>query len=725
MVNPPNRLIHEKNPYLKKHASNPVDWYPWGDEAILKARKEDKPILLSIGYSTCHWCNVMERESFSNPEVASVMNRNLVSIKIDREERPDLDKIYITAVSAMTGSAGWPLNVFLTDELEPFFGGTYFPPSPRMNLPGWVDLVEAIGRAWRDPEKRKEIRESSSYLTGVVSKALHASPERGVISDKHVYQGYRAVADSFNETFGGFSKAPKFPVPVIHHFLLRYYSFARSRGRKEEAERALKMSLHTLRKMAEGGIFDHLGGGFHRYSTDETWQLPHFEKMLYDNGQLARVYLEAYLITGDTHLRSVGLETIHYVLRDLAHPEGGFYSAEDADSLPHELSHLHPDETGEYGKEGAFYVWTWDEVMKILRDDEGELFSYMYNIREGGNVSYDPVEEFSGKNVLHSGRSPAEAARKFGRKESEIQDVLFNGKRKLLHQRGKRPRPSLDGKIIPSWNGIFMSALSAAYRATRDKRYIESAKETVSFLKKELFDGEKGTLYRSWKDGRGSVVAFSDDYANLAQGLIDLYEATFEVTYLTWARELTEIMVERFYDKARGGVYLSDEGHDPHLILRVREDYDNVEPSSSSVGAMNILRLDSYYGEGSFQGKAQETMENFSGIISNSHPSLPFMLSAFMYNLEPPCHIVLQGNKNDGRTRGLAESLLSLFLPNKVVIWAQSEKDFKNLGKYLDIPQTGPWDETPSARVCIHNRCLPPVYNGESLIRQLRNEELI
>ncbi|MDH4207032.1 MAG: thioredoxin domain-containing protein, partial [Desulfobacteraceae bacterium] len=574
----PNRLIHEKSPYLLQHAYNPVDWYPWGDEALEKARKEDKPILLSIGYSTCHWCHVMEEESFMNPDIAESMNTHFVCIKLDREERPDLDKIYMTAVTAITGSGGWPLNVFLTPDLKPFFGGTYFPPVPKQGMLAWPDILRLIAIAWKDPSQRDKFQSFSSNLQDSIANALSWTSKDSVINPDVIDKALGAFSSRFDKDLGGFSPAPKFPSPSIQNFLFAHYFYAKNGVKKDDA--ALLMGTATLRAMANGGIYDQLGGGFHRYSTDAKWHIPHFEKMLYDNAQLLKNFLDAFLITGDRFFEKIARETADYVLRDMTHLDGGFYSAEDADSLP---SGKNLEDTDKKKAEGAFYVWEQKEIKDLLGDGPGEIFSYRYGVKPEGNAEFDPFNEFRGKNILFNAHSIDEVAKKFDLSKEDIETLFIQSKLKLLAVRSKRHRPHLDDKVLTSWNGLMISALSRSYQVLGEKRYLEAARNAAIFLRNNLYDDNTSTLFKRWRQGERKIAGMADDYAFLIQGLIDLYEADFDPGWIEWALKLMDEQIKLFYDAENGGFFMTRKGHDKKIDLRIKEDTDSVIPSAGSV----------------------------------------------------------------------------------------------------------------------------------------------
>jgi uncharacterized protein YyaL (SSP411 family) len=562
---------------LLQHAHNPVDWFPWGDEAFAKARRENKPIFLSIGYSTCHWCHVMAHESFENADIAAIMNRHFVNIKVDREERPDVDRVYMTFVQATTGSGGWPMSVWLTPDLKPFVGGTYFPPEDRYGQPSFTKVLERIAGVWAQDHLR--IADQGSKIIAALSEAQAASEmQSGALGDSAFEAAYEQLAQNYDAHEGGFSLAPKFPRPATFNFLFRYY--ARTRD-KAKADRALEMSLFTLQKMATGGMHDHLGGGFHRYSVDAFWHVPHFEKMLYDQAQLTIAYLEAFQITRDQNYAKIARAILTYVLRDMTSDEGGFFSAEDADSAT---------SSGET-KEGAFYVWTKEEVDSALGAD-ADVFNYLYGIQVDGNVppGADPHGELLGKNVLIQLQSVTQAARHFQKEEKDVLEILIRSRQTLFLIRGNRTRPHLDDKIITAWNGLMISAFARAAQVLGDPKYQYAALKAAIFVRKKLYDSSKKILVRSYREGRSEVEGFADDYAFVIQGLLDLYEACFDVNLLQFAVALQETQDRLFFDQEHGG-YFSGTGTDPNILLRMKEETDSAEPAASSVAALNLLRL--------------------------------------------------------------------------------------------------------------------------------------
>ncbi|MCH8905071.1 MAG: thioredoxin domain-containing protein, partial [Bacteroidetes bacterium] len=552
----PNRLINEKSPYLLQHAFNPVDWYPWGDEAFDKARRENKPIFLSIGYSTCYWCHVMEREVFEVPAIAAELNRMFVSIKVDREERPDVDRIYMQALQMMTGSGGWPMSIFMTHDLKPFWGGTYIPPESKYGRPGFVDLITRINEVWVN--QKEQLTESAEKLYNVLSAESSRTNSSKPLEADILDAGFKTFQKMYDSKYGGFGRAPKFPRVSTFNFMFRY-------AERTGSESAKEMTLHTLKKIAEGGIYDHIGGGFHRYSTDERWHVPHFEKMLYDQGQIIVSYLEAYQITGEEFYADVAKDALSYVMRNMTDPGGGFYSAEDAESA---LDPERPDEKAE----GAFYIWSASEIEKILGEDASKTFIYYYGIKENGNVRKDPHGYFPGKNVLYRAHTPEETATKFGVSVEEIADQLNKSREILFEEREKRVNPHLDDKILVSWNGYMISAFAKAYQIFFNEEYLMAARRAAGFIETKLYDSQKRTLQRRYRDGEAGITANLSDYALLTAALLDLYEASFDVHWLKWAAELNDNMILYFYDEGDGAFYDTPEGIE-NLIVRMRGEY--------------------------------------------------------------------------------------------------------------------------------------------------------
>ncbi len=657
-----NRLIREKSPYLLMHAHNPVDWYPWGDAAFEKARHEQKPIFLSIGYYTCHWCHVMERESYSNADIAEVLNQYFVAIKVDREERLDVDRLYITYVEATQGSAGWPLNVFLTPDLKPFYGGTYYPPDALKKL-----LLSMAG-AWEKDRTNitQTANRAAEQLVQLVSPHAPANDNLQPATLDRTYQQIAATYDRANSGFGG---APKFPRPVALCFLLRYY--ARTGNRQ-----ALEMTLDTLRAMSRGGIHDQLGGGFHRYSTDASWRVPHFEKMLYDQAQLAIASTEAYQITHEQFFADMTRDVLDFTLREMLQPGGGFASAEDADS-PLGAGRK---QTGE----GAFYVWTAKEIGSALGRKNAALFDFAYGVEANGNVppQQDIRGELAGKNVLYTPRTIAETAKHFGLGESEVSARLAAARKKLLEVRSQRPRPPLDDKIVTAWNGWMISSLARASQALEEPRYLAAAQAAAVFVETHLEEKSSGRLRRSYRAGEATAEGVLDDYTDLIGGLLDLYQAGFDVHWLAWAVSLEEKQDQLFWDTRQGG-YFDASQSDPHLLARTRESYDGAEPSPNSMAAMNLLRLTQITDRAGWRTKAEKAFEAFSHILGTNPEALPALASALDFRIAPTKQIVIAGAPGASDTRALLRLVNERFLPNKILLLADGGQGQKQLAQWL------------------------------------------
>jgi uncharacterized protein YyaL (SSP411 family) len=676
----PNRLAEEKSPYLLQHANNPVDWYAWGPEAFEKARAENKPIFLSIGYSTCHWCHVMERESFENDEIAQVLNRHFVPIKVDREERPDVDRIYMTFVQASTGGGGWPMSVWLTPDLKPFFGGTYFPPDSRWGRPGFRSVLEQLANAWQ--AEREQIVKSGhdivEQLEGMTRADGAGRPDASV-AESAFFQFRR----SFDARYGGFGGAPKFPRAAAFNLLLRY-AYARKN------DEAASMVFHTLSEMAKGGMNDQLGGGFHRYSVDAHWFVPHFEKMLYDQAQIATSYLEAYQMKGDPVYAQVARDIFDYVLRDMTHPGGGFYSAEDADSV---IDPADPHEKGE----GAFYIWSREEIDRALGQPVADWFAFRYGVEAGGNVSEDPHGEFRGRNILYQRATIAETARHFSVSEDEVRIALSAASAKLMIERDKRVRPHLDDKILTSWNGLMISAFAKGAQALEDERYLRAAQRAAEFVRKNLCVEYR--LLRRWRDGAAAIDGFLDDYAFFVQALLDLYEADFDERWVQDAIGLTARMRELFEDQ-RGGGFFSTSDADSSLVMRMKEDYDGAEPSGNSIAVLNLIRLSRMTGNDEYRTAAEKALAAFAGRMSGSPSGLPQMLVGLMYSMAPPKQLVLAGSRSD--LGPMLSEVRRRFLPFHTLLWAGSAA----LNPELDsMPGL---DGRPTAYVCENFACNLP-----------------
>jgi uncharacterized protein len=699
----PNRLLNEKSPYLQQHAYNPVDWYPWSEEAFTKAKEEDKPIFLSIGYSTCYWCHVMEREVFENEQLAGLMNTHMVNVKVDREERPDVDRIYMKALQAMSGHGGWPMSVFLTHDLKPFYAATYIPPVPRHGIPGFRDIVMAIGKVWKN--EREKITQSSEQIFEHLQRSVSTTLPQQKLSGEILHNGFRKIKESFDPINGGFGEAPKFPSPVLFNFLHRYYVRT---GEKEASD----MTLFTLRKMAHGGIYDHVGGGFHRYATDANWHVPHFEKMLYDQAQLINSYIDAYLISKNNSYAGVAKDVLHYVKRVMTSPVGGFYSAEDAESA------LDPDRPDEK-EEGAFYVWRHSEIGSILTPDEMEIAKTYFGLRENGNVEADPHGVFTGRNILSVSAGIDVLAFDSGKNEDEIEKAISTISKKLFDARENRPKPHLDDKILVSWNGLMISACARAYQAFDNRDYLQSAENAVRFVLDNLYDAESRTLLRRYRDGESMIEANLEDYAFLIQSLIDLYESSFDVKMLDTALHLTEDMITLFYDNDNGG-FFDTSGKDPSIILRSKEWHDGAEPSGNSIAIQNLLRLSHIFDRDDYREKAIKSLAYFGELMDKAPQALAQFLAVLDLALTKPKQIVIAGSPDAPGTREMLNEVHTRFIPHKVVLLADGGAGQEYLASKVEfLRTTNQINGKPTAYVCENYTCRLPVNDVETLRKLL------
>ncbi|HEV2200566.1 MAG TPA: thioredoxin domain-containing protein [Bryobacteraceae bacterium] len=698
---PNNRLAGEKSPYLLQHAHNPVDWYPWGEEAFSKAKAEDKPIFLSVGYATCHWCHVMERESFENAGVARILNENFVSIKVDREERPDVDRVYMLFVQASTGQGGWPMSVFLTPDRKPFFGGTYFPPDARFGRPGFAAILERLAQTWT--ADRERVEQSGAQVLEQLGEYTRFDSGGRLPGPEALERAFWAFRRSFDPAHAGFGRAPKFPRPSVFNFLLRYQAAANN-------DEALEMVTATLRAMAKGGMHDQLGGGFHRYSVDERWFVPHFEKMLYDQAQLAISYVEAFQITRDGDFAAVARDIFTYVLRDLTDAAGGFDCAEDADSAtdpsdPHDKS------------EGAFYIWSREELTEALGEADSAVFAYRYGVRDGGNVEEDPQGEFIGRNILFEEQTLEETAAHAGVSRDDVRTALEEARSKLLAIRAKRPRPLLDDKILASWNGLMISAFAKGAQALNEPRYAAAARSAADFLKRNLWDESRRVLLRRYRQGAAAIDAFLDDYAFCGLGLLDLYETTFEAADFEWAIEIAERALALFQDAEHGGFFATHDASAsavsaeacqsgaPDLVLRLKDDYDGAEPSGNSAMALFLARLARMTGREDFRVAAERTLKAFASRIEEGAVGVPQMLVALQFVLAPPREIILAGPLDDE----MLAAIRRRFLPQTVIMRTEQT------GR--DLPAM---HGQPTAYVCENFACKLPVTDGANLAGLLR-----
>jgi uncharacterized protein YyaL (SSP411 family) len=690
----PNRLIHETSPYLLQHAHNPVDWYAWGEEALAKARTEDRPILLSIGYSACHWCHVMERESFENPDIAAMMNQLFVNIKVDREERPDLDGIYMQAVQALTGSGGWPMTVFLTPEGVPFYGGTYFPPEDRSHMPGFPRVLAGVAQAYRD--RRGDVDKNADQLRQMLQRKI-VPPQQGPLTPDLLDRATQGILTSIDWTEGGFGGAPKFPQPMSLEFLLRSYV-------RSGAGQALEAAELTLDKMAAGGIYDHLGGGFHRYATDRIWLVPHFEKMLYDNAQLARVYLQAYLVTGKPRYRQVVEETLEYVRREMTNAGGGFYSTQDADSE---------------GEEGKFFVWSVEEVERLLGTEDGPLFRAYFDITASGN--------FEGHSILHTAEPLETVAARLGVTVDRLRQAIERGRSILHAAREERVHPGRDEKVLTGWNGMMMRAFAEAGAALEREDWIDVAGANAEFVLRELWQAgptgsqagptgsQAGRLLRTWKDGRAKLNGYLEDHACFADALVALYEATFDPRWLAAAREVADTILARFADDESGGFYDTASDHE-QLVTRPKDVFDNATPSGNSVAADLFSRLALLTDDARYREAAEGILSPL-GLLASEHPtSFGRLLCALDFVIGRPREIAIIGPADSDETRALRRAVFGRFLPNRVVAGASGPSEGAEIPLLQDRPLR---DGRPTAYVCEGYVCQAPVTTPEDLAAQL------
>jgi hypothetical protein len=808
-----NRLAREESPYLRQHAHNPVDWFPWGEGAFVKAVAEQKPIFLSVGYSTCHWCHVMAHECFENETIAGALNRDFVPVKVDREERPDVDRVYMTYVQAVTGQGGWPMNVWLTPELKPFYGGTYFPPEDRLGRPGFITILAVLAQAWS--EQREQLLAEGDRVADALrqysgsqdSKDQIPNPNDAILAvavEEACEECLRELTGSFDARWGGFGGAPKFPRAAVFNFLFCAAAGFDRRGNTgdtsdrtgaggaggtlsgaEAAAKALQMAVHTLRQMAEGGIHDHVGGGFHRYSVDEQWFVPHFEKMLYDQAQLAVSYLDAWQASGDELHARVARGIFDYVLRDLAHPAGGFYSAEDADSeIPEtgerrleigdrtpETGNRRPEsQSAENGSEasmggpadacspvrfpvsqirnrecgeGAFYVWTKTEVEQALeagsamrsspadttgasqRQVDADFFCACFGVEASGNVSgaHDPRGEFRGRNILRQFQPLPDTAQQFGLGLAAAGECLQAGLLRLREARALRPRPQRDDKIITAWNGLMISAFAKGFQVLGVGGYLAAAIRAAEFIREESYDGATGALYRSCCNGRGNTPGFAEDYGYLVQGLIDLYEAAFDIRWLQWAGRLQDAMDDQFWDAGHGG-YFNSRAEDHSIIARLKENSDGAEPAPSSVAVLNLQRLEAMIGSHGdlrprglgYAERALRCVEAFRGQWAAAPQSLPQMLCALAFVQSPPRTIAIAGDPGADDFRALVAVVHERPCSRQVLVAAdQGEGQAWLAARQPYLAEMRPVHRRAAAYVCGNFTCQQPVTDPGAL----------
>jgi len=709
----PNRLARERSPYLLQHANNPVDWYAWGADAFETARQADKPIFLSIGYSTCHWCHVMERESFEDNAMAKILNDHFVSIKVDREERPDVDRVYMTFVQATTGAGGWPMSVWLTPDLKPFLGGTYFPPESRWGRPGFPDILMQIAKAWS--EDRTRILRSADTLMARLREATGADApaDRAPVAGRDALEnGIASFASSFDARHGGFGGAPKFPRPSELLFLL-------TAGAVTGNSRARTMAAETLRAMAMGGIHDHVGGGFHRYSVDAEWRVPHFEKMLYDQAQLVLAYVEAAQASSDPSLLDVAEDTLNYVMREMTDAGGGFFSAEDADSVPPEqAADPHPHKA-----EGAFYLWRAAELDALLGDD-APVVKRRFGVMPDGNAPIDPQQEFTGKNLLYVAADLDELAKVSGKSEEDVAALLDRARVAMFKARLERPRPHLDDKVLTAWNGWMIAAFartSRVVRAFRPERaaaaaaYRDAARRAASFLRERMWDDGRGTLLRRYRDGHAEIDAYAEDYACLVFGLIELFQADPDPAWLQWAVALQRRLDEQFWDEKDGG-WFSTTGQDPTVLVRMKDDYDGAEPTASSMSVMNLIALSHLVEDRGWVERIERTFRLFGARLEQIGRAVPMMAAALSTWHAGVEQVVIAGDVGGD---ALERAVLTRYHPFAIVLRVAAAAQ-RALAPMLPwVAAMTPGDGQAAAYVCRQFACRQPVTSPEALEEEL------
>jgi len=692
-----NRLQHEKSPYLLQHADNPVDWYPWGEEAFEKARREDKPIFLSIGYSTCHWCHVMAHESFQDAELARLMNDVFVCIKVDREERPDIDNVYMNVCQLMTGSGGWPLNIVMTPEKRPFFAATYIPKDNRFGRPGMLDIVPRIDDIWKT--RRQDVNQSVDQVIAALRQSTTHMPGEE-LNESTLEHAFQHLVKRFDTRHGGFGRSPKFPTPHNLFFLFRYWY-------RTGTEKALEMAEQTLQAMRLGGIYDHVGYGFHRYSTDSRWLLPHFEKMLYDQALVSMAYLDAFQATGKQAYADTAGEMFAYVLRDMASPSGGFYSAEDADSE---------------GEEGKFYVWTREEILDVLGVSMAEPITNYYNIKERGNFHDEATGEKTGKNILHLEKSLTLLADELGKDRAEVMEQWREARKRLFHAREKRIHPHKDDKILTDWNGLMIAALARGAQILDEPRYAEAAGKAVRFILANMRTPD-GRLLHRYRDGEAAITAHVDDYSFFIWGLIELYEATFNVEHLRMALQLNDFLLQDFWDDHAGGFYFTADGCE-ELLIRPKEIYDGAVPSGNSVAMWNLLRLGRMTANHDLEGYAARLGGAFAKNVAESPSTYTQLMVALDFALGPSFEVVIAGNSGANDTREMLKALRSGYRPNKVVLFRPMEEESPAiiaLAGYTEN-QTGS-EGKATAYICQDHRCERPTTDIEEMLQLLGKKE--
>lgn len=678
-----NNLINETSPYLLQHAHNPVDWYPWGEAALAKARSENKPILLSIGYSACHWCHVMEHESFENEEIAKLMNENFVNIKVDREERPDLDQIYMSAVQMMTGQGGWPMTMFLTPEGVPFYGGTYFPPADRYNMPGFPRVLLSVAEAYSS--QPDQVANTATAMLGELRRVGLAESSREVLTRDILEASYRRIAANYDRVNGGFGGAPKFPPAMTLEFLL--HTFFRTGARE-----ALEIVEHTANKMANGGMYDQLGGGFHRYSVDAKWLVPHFEKMLYDNALLSNLYLHLYQVTKDPEARRIAEETLDYVVREMTGPDGGFYSSQDADSEGHE---------------GKFFVWSHREIVEVLGEADAEIFCTYYNVTEAGN--------FEGQNILNVARPLEEIAAGSGISAEQLGASLAAAREKLFQLREQRIKPGRDEKVLTAWNGLMLASFAEAAAILERPDYRAVAEANANFLLNRL--QRDGLLLRTYKDGEAKLNAYLEDYACLVHGLISLYEATGALRWIENAISLVNKMIEEFWDEEAGGFFFTGNSHE-QLIVRSKEFFDNATPSGNSIATLSLLRLSVLTSNEDYRRRATAVLGLLADQVRRYPSAFGLALTALDFYLGTPVEVAIVGEESDPRLPELLRAIWQAYLPNRVI--ALCTERAANASAVIPLLlNRDALSSEPTAFVCQNYTCQTPAHTAADLVEQL------
>jgi uncharacterized protein len=712
-----NRLARERSPYLLQHADNPVEWYAWGDDAFARARAEDKPIFLSIGYSTCHWCHVMAHESFEDSTIAELLNRDFISIKVDREERPDIDRVYMSFVQATTGAGGWPMTVFLTPELKPFYGGTYFPPTSRWGRPGFADVLGQLAQLWKEDRSRVEeaAAELLDRLKSVTGTDGRSGAESTIAGSDALDVAVEQYQMAFDRRRGGFGQAPKFPRPSELLFLL--HEHARRKAAGSGAHAPLLMAAETLRGMAMGGMRDHIGGGFHRYSVDADWRVPHFEKMLYDQAQLVLAYLETAQATGDDFFATVAEDTLNYVLRDLTDARGGFYSAEDADSVPPETA----GQADAHKSEGAFYIWSDSEIGELLGED-ADVARRRFGVEPDGNAPQDPQGEFRGKNLLYIAQSVEDIAARSGNSPDEVVAALGRIQDKLFTVRATRPRPHLDDKILTAWNGLMIGAFARASRVLTahesSGRYLDAASRAATFIREVMWRDHDQKLLRRYRDGEAAIDAYAEDYACLVFGLLDLFQASGNPEWLEWATNLQRQLDAKFWDAAEGG-WFSTTGEDASVLLRLKEDYDGAEPAASSVSTLNLITLGHLTGDKSYFDRAGRALARYGPRAGGAARAIPLMLSALSAWHAEHMQVVIVGETTSDAARALRASLASQYRPFAVTINVEPGRPQAALAAHLPFIEAMSGRGAAAAYVCRDFTCQAPVTDPAALAAQL------